>query len=266
MIYGNGTDFTLSSSQDDERKTKSTMQRLAENIAAFDRQIEAERVKMERDVDAERAPILAKIDEIKDQVMKLSLEANRCNHSAEDDGELRLKLLAELRDLNDKIEVASTTVEKCQGRINSINMAKKNPLTAFGDRIPNLVAIINRTNGWIKKPVGPIGMFIKLKIPNYGRALESVFGETLNGFIVETDQDKALLYRICKEAGITKGVPIIKQQRDPGFDCSSGEPDRSILTIRRALDVSSSFHYFLGALIFSPSSWLTSSSLLNLVY
>lgn len=173
---------------------------MREQIEHYTTQIAAERVKLERDIDAERKPILDRIEALQDEKTKLGLEATRLRHEAEDAEETMRGGSDELRDVKDRIRGAQGEADTLRGRISHLNQSRSNSLYAFGEKVPALVQLINSNNQWIKKPLGPIGTFIKLKEPAFAETLESFFTQTLNAFIVENEQDRRLLSKLQRQA------------------------------------------------------------------
>ena len=184
-----------------ERTTNATVVRMREQIGRYDTQIAAERVKMERDIDAERKPMLDRIEELQNERSKLGLEFARLRHEAEDAEEAVRAGSDELREAKERINGTQADSDTLRQRMGHLNQSKGNSLLAFGERVPALLQLINSNNQWIKKPLGPIGSFVKLKEPAFADTLESFFTQTLNAFIVETEQDKILLSKLQRQAG-----------------------------------------------------------------
>ncbi|CAO1633915.1 unnamed protein product [Parajaminaea phylloscopi] len=117
--------------------------------------------------------------------------------------------------------------------------ASRNSVAAYGDRVPALIKAIEAEKTWRKKPVGPIGMHIKLKDSKWAPVLESVISNTLNAFCVTNHHDRKLLERLKRDLKCG-AVPIVTGSDEP-FDFSHGEPPAEVLTVLRVIDVDDSF-------------------------
>ncbi|UZJ52289.1 hypothetical protein CBS101457_001609 [Exobasidium rhododendri] len=116
---------------------------------------------------------------------------------------------------------------------------KTNRLTAFGQNIPVLLNLIDRETRWRQKPVGPIGNHVKLTDGKWAPVLESVLGNTLNGFCVTSAHDRNLLQELKRRANCVE-IPILTGS-DEAFDYSGGEPESNVLTILRVLQIENGF-------------------------
>lgn len=59
--------------------------------------------------------------------------------------------------------------------------------------MPQLIRAINQDQNWKQRPIGPIGLHVKLNDREYGKMLESFFAHTLNGFVCVDNQDATRL-------------------------------------------------------------------------
>lgn len=98
--------------------------------------------------------------------------------------------------LIDKLSVGNNKIREIEAKIRTLEGAKLNSLMTFDRNMPTLVQAINRERGWIKKPVEPMGLYVKLKDGRFGDTLETVLGDSLNTLAVENEHDHALLTRL----------------------------------------------------------------------
>jgi chromosome segregation ATPase len=107
-------------------------------------------------------------------------------------------------------------------------------MRAYGSNMPKVLADIQRETRWERRrPVGPFGSTLQLLKPQFADTLESVLNKQLNAFVVETFEDKKLLFNILSNHNM-RNIPIVVAEYDM-FDYSSGEPDEKYLTCLRAL-------------------------------
>ncbi|KAL8290054.1 hypothetical protein RQP46_002993 [Phenoliferia psychrophenolica] len=202
-------------------------------ISSFTEALAAERLKLERNSDDERSKILEKIETLTNEQSKLSIDVARARTESKDLEEEYRKLSEVLKQRKEAIGGAEHDAGTCRERINHLKQSTSNPLSNYGNNVPKLQRLIENERGFLKKPIGPLGTYIELKEPQYSSVLESFFAETLNSYLVTSEQDKTLLQRLQRAAGSRS--PILKIAEDPSFDCRGGEPDPSVLTILRIL-------------------------------
>lgn len=165
-----------------------TIQGINDNILTFDQQIADEQAKLARDVQAERQPILARIEELNNENAKLAVAAQKAKIDIEDLEEGNAPFREDYAEIKRAIDRALGEREQTVGRINNLKRATQDSYANYHDNMSKLVQAINKTN-WNARPIGPIGMFVKLKDNRWSVVLESFFAETLNAFVVTNQQD-----------------------------------------------------------------------------
>ncbi|GAA5823619.1 hypothetical protein JCM11251_000701 [Rhodosporidiobolus azoricus] len=218
-----------------ERTLNATIERLRDQITTCEREIADEERKLSRDIEAERRPLREGIAQANVEIEALSGKIAEAQKASEDAGEERRKAAEEYEDCKDQLRNAAEAEQNAKGRYNNVLATRGQPLLVFGDRTMAVLEEIRRETRWRDKVIGPIGSLVKLKEMQYNTVVDSYFGASLNAYVATNDHDHALLKRIASGLRLGKQIPIIRQEFDPTFDCSAGEPDPSILTIHRAL-------------------------------
>lgn len=183
------------------RATNATVKRMKDSIAQYDRDIDEARRKADRNIQAERQPILDRLAEIEATIFTSGREMLKCRASVEDAEETRRADNARLEDLRDQITRARDDEEGHRGKIRHFERATQDSTASFGETMPAVMRAIQAEQGWQRRPVGPIGQHVKLgnEYKNFGGVLESFFSETLNAFLVDNERDKQLLNRILRQ-------------------------------------------------------------------
>jgi chromosome segregation ATPase len=82
--------------------------------------------------------------------------------------------------------------------VDNLRLQATNRLAAFGHNISIVMQEIDRARWVHSKPLGPLGMHVRLKDLKYRNAFHSVFGSTLCQFAVQCDQDRKTMMDILK--------------------------------------------------------------------
>ncbi|GAA5902360.1 hypothetical protein JCM6882_000510 [Rhodosporidiobolus microsporus] len=221
--------------KDSERQLNATIERIRDAIASFENDIAAEERKLSRDLEAERRPLREKIATANAEIEQLSDKINDAKRVYEDAGEEKRKAVEQWEDCKAQMAAAVKMQSDARARLQNVQMSQTSPMTAFGPKTPQMLEAIRRETRWREQVIGPIGSHVKLKQPQYAKVIESFYGPSFNAYVATNDHDHALLKGIAQRLDLGKQIPIIRQVFDDSFDCSSGEPDPSILTIHRAL-------------------------------
>ncbi|GAA5952187.1 hypothetical protein JCM8115_003527 [Rhodotorula mucilaginosa] len=223
--------------KDAERTMNNTLARLQATIDQFDEQIAEEERKLSRDLEAERKPLRDNIARANDDIADLTqriADARQRESNANEAGRAEGQRYEAIRE---RIGAAEQTEREHVNRIQHIKRSQSDAYAAYGDRMPRFMQAVAAESRWQKKPIGPIGLSVKLNKQEYSRVLESFFGPTLNAFIVTNPQDARLLKAMHKQHGLDHNVPILTQSYDHNFDFSHGEPGEGIMTVLRACTI-----------------------------
>ncbi|CCU99378.1 unnamed protein product [Malassezia sympodialis ATCC 42132] len=140
----------------------------------------------------------------------------------------RTRLVSARQVMEEKMSHLRSFLQRCRD-------AERDRITAFGGPdMPRVMAAIDRETQWRDKPIGPLGMHIRLTDLTWAPLVESVLADPLNAFIVTNHDDRARLARILRACHATN--QIITAAPD-AFDYSSGEPDASVLTMLRVMEM-----------------------------
>ncbi|KAI8917698.1 P-loop containing nucleoside triphosphate hydrolase protein [Powellomyces hirtus] len=128
----------------------------------------------------------------------------------------------------------------CEERIRNLQSQDSDRLGVYGPGMRQTLQMIEqfaREGRWKgAKPIGPIGIHVKLHKEEFARTIETVLGNSLNSFVVEYQEDLLLLQREIFSKTRCRSSIVRFQSRNTDF--SSGEPDPQYLTILRALEIS----------------------------
>ena len=136
-------------------KQLESVQKVINELKAQDAEGEAERKRNERsqqlkELNEQKETLEAKFQSTKNHLANLQHSLDESN--------------AEYENLRMRTKDAASKVRGCDNEISGIKRQGNNKLILFGDKMPNLVAEIERNVGKFNvKPIGPLGMFVELK-------------------------------------------------------------------------------------------------------
>jgi structural maintenance of chromosomes protein 6 len=171
-----------------------------ERVKRFERDIEVEQKRLEDANGGAQSRTLAEVEEAERAVFEASeaLDQNR--------GEI--KRLEEARQQGKEKEASARSllavkqkdVETARERLNSLTHDRGNVMAGFDTKMPRLLQQIRNDSGFREKPIGPLGMHIKLLKPEWSQVLESTLNTALNSFIVTSKPDQMRLSSMCSHA------------------------------------------------------------------
>ncbi|KAH9851599.1 P-loop containing nucleoside triphosphate hydrolase protein [Lenzites betulinus] len=139
----------------------------------------------------------------------------------------------------DRNECRDRVVE-CDQQIRRCAEMEKSKLAQFGNQMDQVLAQIRQRKWHGRPPIGPFGLYVKVKdSEKWGPLLRVVIGNAMGNFAITDGRDRQALNEILKRAG-NHNTQIIISEVDL-FDFSAGEPPQNYLTILRALEVSDDY-------------------------
>ncbi|KAJ3076742.1 Structural maintenance of chromosomes protein 6 [Podochytrium sp. JEL0797] len=110
-------------------------------------------------------------------------------------------------------------------------------LGAYGNNMQTVMRALNATRWTSHAPIGPLGMYVELKRPEFRNTIEAVLGPLLKSFVVGNVQDRATLQGIFRQHRCDRQHQILLQDHKM-IDYSHGEPSPGTLTFLRVMTFS----------------------------
>lgn len=90
-------------------------------------------------------------------------------------------------------------VDAARERLSNLRAESGNSLAGFDAQLPRVLNQLRNDNGFREKPIGPLGMHIKLLKPEWSDILESTLSTVLSSFIVTSKSDQMRLSSRCRQ-------------------------------------------------------------------
>ena len=155
-----------------------------------------------------------------------------------------------------EIQSARKAVMGLQEQIQRCTEQQNNSLAPYGRDIKKVLERIGGMRWHGQKPLGPLGIYVKVKDRVWADLLRNILGAHMASFVVTDGRDLPALKKLLRDSGkyadlpfsvcSSRLTPILSQNANVFvsevdlFDYSSGEPDPRYPTILRVIDVSSS--------------------------
>ncbi|TVY88228.1 Structural maintenance of chromosomes protein [Lachnellula willkommii] len=197
--------------------------------------IAAELKRME---DANGGAQARKVAELK-EAEKAVLDARAAVTRSDEDGPRFEEGKNSAQEALDKVDAAlgikRKDVEAARQRLHELNQNKADDMAGYDPKMVYLIKAVRDEQRFRERPIGPIGLHLKLLKPIWSHIIETVLGANLNAFVVTSKSDFSLLQSILNRFKI-KSCNIIIGNRQP-INISGHEPDPHLDTILRVLDI-----------------------------
>eukprot|EP00742_Colponemidia_sp_Colp-10_P012836 GILJ01014449.1.p1 GENE.GILJ01014449.1~~GILJ01014449.1.p1 ORF type:complete len:1073 (+),score=252.19 GILJ01014449.1:50-3220(+) len=162
------------------------------------------------------ARVTAEIDSKRNQLNELQDRANSLKATLEElqNEEAHLKQMSASR-ISERNHLSSQRKAKSE-EIRRLNSQRSNSLAVYGDDVVKTVQLIEKNaNRFARKPLGPVGNFIKVKDPRYKAVVETALTSGfLRSFHVDSHRDAETLKGLCRSAGLHIPSIFIQRFRD----------------------------------------------------
>ncbi|KAJ6256574.1 hypothetical protein Dda_8438 [Drechslerella dactyloides] len=123
-------------------------------------------------------------------------------------------------------------LQTARDNLQNLTSGRSNNLSAYGPNTQSLLQAIEGARWKAKKPIGPVGLLVKLKYQTWSPILEKQLSKALSGFVAFSLEDKDQLMNLMRDKRCDHSVFY----SNPG-SFRLKEPADGYLTILRALEI-----------------------------
>ncbi|KAJ3284583.1 Structural maintenance of chromosomes protein 6 [Borealophlyctis nickersoniae] len=222
----------------EERELEGKKRMHKKNSETMAAKIAEEARKLETDTAAVRNERLAEIEKEENELKEVENELAAVRMERDGIEEQVRQAEGTKRQLDDTVNRLQYDIQQRRDNISQLEQQKGNRLFAFDRRMPEVLQVIDeyhRQGRWRgRKPLGPFGMHCKIKNPEFNTIVETLIGNTLSSFGVETQEDLRSLQGIFDRFRVR--CSILKYT-NRAIDFSRGLPSREFITILDVLDI-----------------------------
>lgn len=141
----------------------------------------------------------------------------------------------EFRSSDGPITTKRQELNSAKQRLQKLMSDRGNGMAGYDPKIPRLLDMIRKSSDFQQKPIGPIGMHVKLLKPIWSTVVETALGRMSSSFIVTSKADSVRLQKMANQIGLGD-LNVIIGNNQP-IDITGHEPDPHYDTILRVLDI-----------------------------
>ncbi|GAM83237.1 hypothetical protein ANO11243_012230 [Dothideomycetidae sp. 11243] len=126
---------------------------------------------------------------------------------------------------------AQRASDTAEGQLSSLLRSQGDQMKGFNDNMPKLLKAIQNETRFRQKPVGPLGLHVRLKKPEWSPIVESIFGGVLEAFVVTNPQDQSILRTLQQKCSCPGDIYIGDPRPIDVSQNSAGEDQDTLLRI-----------------------------------
>lgn len=143
-----------------------------------------------------------------------------------------------VRDITEKIYHCDNDERRIERERLEAEQIAKNSLNRFGSGAATIIQLIEqRARMFKKKPIGPIGLFVKVRDNKWTNAVEYNLRNVLRGYICDNADDRKKLEQLISEKNIQMPNISVVRYSEQKVDTRRYEPDPKFLTICRMVKI-----------------------------
>jgi chromosome segregation ATPase len=204
-------------------------------VRGYKNDLHAEMKRLENLNGGAQARKLEELEQAKTTIVGALAEMEQHKRDGPQLDETRKAAGEEFQRIEGLVEKKREEIRNVNQEINTLGQKQVDPMAGFDRRMPELIRKINNEQIFRERPVGPIGLHLKLLDPEWSHTVEAMLGNTLTGFIVTSKADQQILSGLKRQTSMDN-VPILIGNHNH-IDISRFEPDKDINTILRVLEI-----------------------------
>lgn len=219
----------------DERDAHLRLKTAKEEVRILHGKIQEEEKRLDSANGSERAETEAQLAEAKTRVSRLTVDLK-------DNAQQQLTLQNQHEEARSDVkrqqqakELKRNEVLTAEQRVRELENSTPSPNDGYDPEITSLATALQRDDSFQHKPIGPIGLHIRLRKPEWTGILEKTFGDALNGFIVRNKPDQTRLANMMRQRRMKKPPQIFVAYCED-IDTNNQEPSRDLETILSVLE------------------------------
>ncbi|KAF3081083.1 Structural maintenance of chromosomes protein 6 [Orbilia oligospora] len=216
----------------EERSIHDQLKTAKRNLEKAQHDVDTEKQRL---ADADNGKLTSLVEEkgrLLEERGRLELEINDLDENITVEQNINRENKAKLDELRDMVQKKEASVRGAKDALKQLTSSHSGNLNLYGQNIPKLLEAIGRASWRAGKPIGPIGLFVKLKDKKWSSIVERQLGRVLTGFITSSLEDKDRLMSLTREHKCANTVYYTSRA---SFQLK--EPSSEYLTVLRALEI-----------------------------
>ncbi|KAI9652456.1 MAG: Structural maintenance of chromosomes protein 6 [Alyxoria varia] len=225
----------LTSVQSDARQANGSMQNCKQQVQKYQQAIDDEMQRLEEVNGGAEPAKRAEIVQHSDQMKALKEEQTRLRDEVPDLEKQKSGFDEQAKRIGAAEHHKKNELSDAKRMLQALQQDQGNQNKAFPPSLPKLRDAIERDGRFKDKPVGPMGLHVRLLKPQWSSVIEKTFGGSLDYFVVTSAHDQKILKDLMDKTRYpTVGILIGNKNR---LNTSEKEPDSQYDTIMRCLEI-----------------------------
>jgi chromosome segregation ATPase len=176
-----------------QKEIRQNLTAVKNKVKSFQDDIEQEIQRMEDANGGAHSRILVEIQKAEQAVLDARTALEQYNGDITRMDETRQQAKESLARMKTPLAAKRHEVDIARDRLSSLNSNRGNVMAGFDNNMPRVLQLIRNDAGFREKPIGPLGIHIKLLNPLWSNVLESTMSGVLSSFIVTNKPDQMRL-------------------------------------------------------------------------
>lgn len=185
--------------QTEEKQMNDTVKRCTGHIEDYERQIAAERKRIEERSQVKREELDRKISDAENAMSQVEAALNAVRAEKADKIREAEETEAQGKALKTQKDDAQKEVVNAEGELQQCGEAERNKLAPYGNNMAEILATIERMQWHGNKPVGPLGLYVKVKDPVWAPLMRVQLGNLMTAFAITDGRDRVQLNKLLTQ-------------------------------------------------------------------
>ena len=182
--------------QTEEKQINDTVKRCTGHIEDYEKQIAAERKRIEERSQVKREELDRKIADAENAMNQVDAELTAVRAEKADKIREAEETETQGKALQAQRDDAQKEIVNAEGELRQCGEAERNKLAPYGNNMAEILATIERMQWHGNKPVGPLGLYVKVKDPLWAPLMRVQLGNLMTAFAISDGRDRAQLNKL----------------------------------------------------------------------
>ncbi|KAK6523964.1 Structural maintenance of chromosomes protein 6 [Arthrobotrys megalospora] len=228
----NDNNDRLRKAQGEDRNIHGHLKAAKQKIEKAKQEVDTEKQRLAEADNGKHASLVEEKERLVEEKAGLDIELKILDETVRNEINASLERQAKFEKARKKLHQTESRLRDASDHLKQLTTNSSGNLNIYGQNISQLLQAIDHTPWKAGKPIGPVGLFVKLKKKLWSPILERQLGRVLTGFIALSLEDKDRLMSLAREHKC--GNTVFYTSRT-SFQLK--EPPPEYLTVLRALEI-----------------------------
>ena len=187
------------SKQEGGKESEKRLKAIAREISTLDKRVAEKEKALSANEDPEQLQLRKRYGELEDLLRRLKTDVPYKEQSVSEATYDRDQSWEQVADVDRRVEDIGGQVHATRNRLQNLEGQSTDRLSAFGTKMGLVLDAMSKRRWVGARPIGPLGMHVRLEDARYTDAIQSMLGANMCSFAVHDRRDQGTMMQLLKD-------------------------------------------------------------------